>query len=78
MLPLAQNVERVASTKLVGCLDHLAAAVGAAEVAPLVGAVLGVQPLPWSYWLAPLLCMLLWGPVYVALDALRVGAWRRR
>lgn len=40
--------------------------------------VLGVQPLPWSYWLAPLLGMLLWGPVYVALDALRVGAWRRR
>ena len=40
--------------------------------------VLGVQPLPWSYWIAPLLGMLLWGPVYVALDALRVGAWRRR
>ena len=40
--------------------------------------VLGVQPLPWSYWIAPLLGTLLWGPVYVALDALRVGAWRRR
>lgn len=40
--------------------------------------VLGVQPLPWSYWLAPLLGMLLWGPVYVALDAMRMGAWRRR
>ena len=39
---------------------------------------LGVQPLPWSYWIAPLLGTLLWGPVYVALDALRVGAWRRR
>ena len=40
--------------------------------------VLGVEPLPWSYWLAPLLGMVLWGPVYVALDAMRVGAWRRR
>ena len=40
--------------------------------------VIGVQPLPWSYWIAPALGMLLWGPVYVALDAMRVGAWRRR
>jgi len=39
---------------------------------------LGVQPLPWSYWFAPLLGMVLWGPVYVALDTMRMGAWRKR
>ena len=39
---------------------------------------LGVPTLPWAYWAAPALGMLLWGPVYVALDAMRVGAWRRR
>ena len=39
---------------------------------------LGVHPLPWSYWLAPLVGLLLWGPVYVALDALRMATWRRR
>jgi len=38
----------------------------------------GAQPLPWSYWFAPLLGMVLWGPVYVALDAMRMGAWRKR
>ena len=47
-------------------------------IAMAVHLSLGVQPLPWSYWLAPLLGMLLWGPVYVALDALRIGAWRKR
>ena len=39
---------------------------------------LGVHPLPWSYWIAPVVGMVLWGPVYVALDAMRMGAWRRR
>lgn len=39
---------------------------------------LGVHPLPWSYWFAPLVGMLLWGPVYVALDAMRMATWRRR
>ena len=29
--------------------------------------------LPWSYWWAPLLGMLLWLPGYVLLDALRLG-----
>jgi rod shape-determining protein MreD len=29
--------------------------------------------LPWSYWWAPLLGMLLWLPLYVLLDALRLG-----
>ena len=47
-------------------------------IATAVHLALGVQPLPWSYWLAPLLGLLLWGPVYVALDALRIGAWRKR
>ncbi|HET8818240.1 MAG TPA: rod shape-determining protein MreD [Xanthomonadaceae bacterium] len=47
-------------------------------IAMAVHLALGVQPLPWSYWLAPLLGMLLWGPVYVALDAMRIGAWRKR
>ena len=47
-------------------------------IAMAVHLSLGVQPLPWSYWLAPLLGMLLWGPVYVALDAMRIGAWRKR
>ncbi|MGB3394706.1 MAG: rod shape-determining protein MreD [Stenotrophomonas sp.] len=29
--------------------------------------------LPWSYWWAPLLGMLLWLPLYVLLDSLRLG-----
>ncbi|SBV37000.1 Cell shape-determining protein [uncultured Stenotrophomonas sp.] len=29
--------------------------------------------LPWSYWWAPLLGMALWLPLYVLLDALRLG-----
>ena len=47
-------------------------------IAMLLHLVLGVQPLPWAYWFAPLIGMVLWGPVYVALDAMRMGAWRRR
>jgi len=47
-------------------------------IATAIHFALGVQPLPWSYWAAPLVGMLLWGPVYVALDAMRMGAWRRR
>ena len=34
--------------------------------------------LPWSYWSAPLVGMLLWPPVFLVLDALRLGAWRKR
>ncbi len=34
--------------------------------------------LPLAYWLAPLLGMLLWPPVFVLLDALRLGGGRRR
>ena len=36
---------------------------------------LGEPQLPWSYWWAPLLGMLLWAPLHFVLDALRL---RRR
>lgn len=42
-------------------------------VSAAVHLALGVPQLPWSYWLAPLLGMLLWAPVYLVLDALRFG-----
>ncbi len=45
-------------------------------VSAAVHLALGVPQLPWSYWLAPLIGMLLWGPLYLVLDALRFG--RRR
>ncbi|HYM85608.1 MAG TPA: rod shape-determining protein MreD [Pseudoxanthomonas sp.] len=35
--------------------------------------VLGEPALPWSYWWAPLLGMLLWPPLFLLLDALRLG-----
>ncbi len=35
--------------------------------------VLGEAALPWSYWWAPLLGMLLWPPLFVLLDVLRLG-----
>ena len=34
---------------------------------------LGEPALPWSYWWAPLLGMLLWPPLFVLLDAMRLG-----
>jgi rod shape-determining protein MreD len=40
--------------------------------------LLGAQALDWRYWVAPLLGMLLWAPVYLLLDALRLRAWRGR
>ncbi|HEX7991926.1 MAG TPA: rod shape-determining protein MreD [Stenotrophomonas sp.] len=33
----------------------------------------GEPLLPWSYWVAPLLGMALWLPLYVLLDAVRLG-----
>jgi rod shape-determining protein MreD len=42
-------------------------------VASAVHLVLGEPTLPWSYWWAPLLGMLLWPPLFVLLDALRLG-----
>ena len=41
----------------------------------VVHVVLGVPQLPWAYWLAPLVGMMLWAPLHVLLDALRL---RRR
>lgn len=34
-------------------------------------------PTPMS-WFSPLVGMLLWGPVFVLLDGLRMGGWRRK
>lgn len=42
-------------------------------VAGAVHLVLGVPALPWSYWWAPLLGMLLWPPLFLLLDAMRLG-----
>ncbi|MGV8922473.1 MAG: rod shape-determining protein MreD [Thermomonas sp.] len=35
--------------------------------------VLGAVQMPWTYWVAPLLGMLLWAPLYLMLDALRLN-----
>lgn len=34
--------------------------------------VMGAPQLPWMYWCAPVLGMLLWAPLYFVLDALRL------
>ena len=34
---------------------------------------LGEPQLPWMFWWAPLLGMLLWGPVFLLLDTFRLG-----
>ena len=34
--------------------------------------VMGAPQLPWMYWLAPLLGLLLWAPLHFALDTLRL------
>ena len=39
---------------------------------------LGIPTLPMTYWVAPVVGMVLWPAVYIALDSLRQGAWRRR
>ena len=39
---------------------------------------LGKPTLPAMFWLAPLAGMVLWAPVFLLLDALRLGNWRRR
>lgn len=41
----------------------------------VIHVVMGVPQLPWAYWLTPLLGMLLWPPLRLLLDALRL---RRR
>lgn len=39
---------------------------------------LGIQTLPRSFWLAPLVGMILWPPVFLLLAAMRQGQWARR
>ncbi|MGY4517338.1 rod shape-determining protein MreD [Lysobacter sp. HA18] len=41
-------------------------------------AALGEPALPSAYWFAPVVSMFLWPPLFLILDALRLGAWRRR
>ena len=40
--------------------------------------ILGLPTPPALAWLAPVLGMLLWAPLFFLLDALRLRAWRRR
>ena len=47
-------------------------------VTAAVHVLLGTPVLSASFWFAPLLGMLLWAPVFLLLDALRLRAWRRR
>ena len=47
-------------------------------VVAAIHVALGIQPLPGLFWVAPLVGMLLWPPVYMLLDGLRHGGWRRR
>jgi len=42
-------------------------------VSLVIHLVLGAVQLPWTYWVAPLLGMLLWAPLYLVLDALRLN-----
>ena len=46
-------------------------------VAAAVHVALGIPSLPLMFWLAPLTGMALWAPVFLLLDALRLGTWRR-
>ncbi|HUH90622.1 MAG TPA: rod shape-determining protein MreD [Lysobacter sp.] len=46
-------------------------------VVAAIHVALGIQPLPMMFWLAPLTGMALWPPVFLLLDALRLGSWRR-
>ena len=42
-------------------------------VSAAVHFALGEPQLPWGFWWAPALGMLLWGPVFLLLDTLRLG-----
>jgi rod shape-determining protein MreD len=46
-------------------------------VAAAVHLALGAPTLPAAFWLAPLFGMLLWPPLFLLLDALRLRVWRR-
>ena len=41
-------------------------------VTAAIHVVMGAPQLPWMYWCAPLLGMLLWAPLHFVLDALRL------
>jgi rod shape-determining protein MreD len=45
-------------------------------VTAAVHLTLGEPTLPWNYWWAPLLGMILWPPLFLLLDALRLGKRR--
>jgi len=45
-------------------------------VVAAVHLTVGAPPLQWSYWWAALIGMLLWPPLFVLLDALRLGKKR--
>ena len=47
-------------------------------VTAAISLVLGIPPASPMTWLAPVLGMLLWPPVFLLIDALRLGSWRRR
>ncbi|KLJ02461.1 rod shape-determining protein MreD [Luteimonas sp. FCS-9] len=42
-------------------------------VSAAIHGALGIPQLPWTYWIAPVLGMLLWAPLYLVMDALRFG-----
>lgn len=42
-------------------------------VSAAIHLMLDEPQLPWSYWWAPLVGMVLWAPLFVLLDALRMG-----
>jgi rod shape-determining protein MreD len=42
-------------------------------ITTVVHLALGEPLLPWAFWWAPLLGMLLWAPLFLLLDALRLG-----
>ena len=42
-------------------------------VSAAIHLLLGLPQPPWTYWLAPLLGLLLWPPMFFVLDALRSG-----
>jgi rod shape-determining protein MreD len=47
-------------------------------VSGAVHVMLGTPALPRLFWVAPVLGMLLWAPLFLVLDALRLRAWRGR
>ena len=46
-------------------------------VAAAVHVALGIPSTPSTAWLSPVVAMACWPPVFLLLDALRLGHWRR-